>query len=55
MKHTWTGFVTAAAMAATMLPALPVQAADTVQVVVLGDNVAYAAGTATQEQGDASG
>ena len=42
MKHTWTGFVTAAAMAATMLPALPVQAADTVQVVVLGDNVAYA-------------
>ncbi|MBP0973728.1 MAG: hypothetical protein J5851_07480 [Oscillospiraceae bacterium] len=48
MKHRWIALAAAAMTAAAALPALPVQAADPVQVVVIGDNVAYAAGTATQ-------
>ena len=55
MKHTWMRLATAAVTAAAMLPAMPVQAADPVQVVVIGDNVAYAAGTATQAYAENAG
>ena len=55
MKHRWIALAAAVMTAAAALPVLPVQAADTVQVVVIGDNVAYAAGTATQAYAEHAG
>ncbi|MCR4644757.1 MAG: hypothetical protein K5695_05030 [Oscillospiraceae bacterium] len=55
MKHRWIALAAAAMTASAALPALPVQAADPVQVVVFGDNVAYAAGTAMQAYAENAG
>ena len=55
MKHRGLGILTAATAIAAMVPAVPVQAADPVQVVVLGDHVAYAAAAATQAYAENGG